>query len=672
MHLLSRSRVSLAVALTIGISGCSNNTSPTEPETPDTESPVITLTGDSSVSLTVGSNYSDAGATVSDNVDSSLSVTVGGDAVNTAVAGTYTITYSAVDAAGNTAQTVTRTVIVSAVDTTAPAITLNGDAEINIPLNQTYTDLGATAMDDIDGDISGQIVADLSALDTTTEGSYIATYNVSDNSGNAATQIIRTIHVLPAPLITNGDFETTLGDEWRFDAAGSNATANIAIFGGQLEVTELVPGENSWEGRVLQNSAAVLTHGEHYKLSFDIAASEDRDIIVQLGHLLDAAPWYVSILADQTIALTSTLTAHEIVFVASNEDALSTDAIFAFGNGVAADIMLDNVVLEAYEGVDVIAPVISLNGEATINLLVGDVFTDPGVSISDDTDNALVAVIGGDPVNTAVEGNYTVTYNTTDAAGNMAEQVTRDVIVSTGDTIAPVISLVGDTSISIELNGTFSDPGATATDNTDGDISSTIEADTSTVDTTVAGHYIVTYNVSDAAGNAATPVTRTVIVQAPTTNLVNNGDFEAANSLDSWRFDNSGSSATGELALAAGQLALNNFVLAGNGNTWEGRIVQNTSHVLTDGQTYTVSFDAQAPEATEIRIQVGKLLDAAPWWVSHAPSEDITITTTMASYNVQFTASNTDSYTMDFLIELGNSVAGNFVFDNITLTEVTP
>jgi Zn-dependent metalloprotease len=71
--------------------------------------PVITLTGSATVTHALGVVYTDAGATASDAVDGEVSVTASGT-VNVNVVGTYTLTYSAVDSAGNTSTSVTRTV----------------------------------------------------------------------------------------------------------------------------------------------------------------------------------------------------------------------------------------------------------------------------------------------------------------------------------------------------------------------------------------------------------------------------------------------------------------------------------------------------------------------------------------------------------------------------------
>ena len=79
------------------------------------------------------------------------------------------------------------------------------------------------------------------------------------------------------------------------------------------------------------------------------------------------------------------------------------------------------------------------------------------------------------------------------------------------DITAPVITLLGDNPMNVVQASTFSDPGATALDNVDGDISGNITV-TGNVDTSATGAYILRYDVIDAAGNVATTATRTVCV----------------------------------------------------------------------------------------------------------------------------------------------------------------
>ena len=99
-----------------------------------------------------------------------------------------------------------------------------------------------------------------------------------------------------------------------------------------------------------------------------------------------------------------------------------------------------------------------------------------------------------------------MTYTITDSAGNDAS-LARNVTVV--DTTSPTITLTGDSTISLEINTDFSDPGAIATDTHDGDLNVSI-ADGG-LDTTTEGSYILTYTATDAAGNAAS-VKRTVNV----------------------------------------------------------------------------------------------------------------------------------------------------------------
>ncbi len=77
----------------------------------DTLAPEITITGDSTITIELGSTYTDQGATATDDISGNLSVSTKGD-VNINAVGTYTITYTATDEAGNVA-TATRTVNVT-------------------------------------------------------------------------------------------------------------------------------------------------------------------------------------------------------------------------------------------------------------------------------------------------------------------------------------------------------------------------------------------------------------------------------------------------------------------------------------------------------------------------------------------------------------------------------
>jgi hypothetical protein len=81
-------------------------------------------------------------------------------------------------------------------DVTPPVITLLGNATVTLTVGDSYTDAGATATDDVDGDLTDQIVVTVSPpVDTGTPGTYTVSYNVSDAAGNAATEVTRTVIV---------------------------------------------------------------------------------------------------------------------------------------------------------------------------------------------------------------------------------------------------------------------------------------------------------------------------------------------------------------------------------------------------------------------------------------------------------------------------------------------
>jgi alpha-tubulin suppressor-like RCC1 family protein len=86
---------------------------------------------------------------------------------------------------------------------------------------------------------------------------------------------------------------------------------------------------------------------------------------------------------------------------------------------------------------------------------------------------------------------------------------TAAIVSRNSDLDVPVITLIGSNSMEIYKGTTFSDPGATVTDNVDSARSIT---GTGTVNTATVGIYTVTYTATDAAGNLALPVERTVNV----------------------------------------------------------------------------------------------------------------------------------------------------------------
>ena len=153
---------------------------------------------------------------------------------------------------------------------------------------------------------------------------------------------------------------------------------------------------------------------------------------------------------------------------------------------------------------DTTKPVITLNGGGTVNLNVGDTFTEEGATATDIVDGNLTAsiVVGGAIVNTAAPGAYIVTYNVTDTHGNAATTLSRTVNVS--DVTAPVISGI-PSDIVVEQVGTaaatvtYTNPTA----NDDVDPSVTVNCSPASGSLFTYGLHAVLCNATDLASNVA-------------------------------------------------------------------------------------------------------------------------------------------------------------------------
>ena len=90
-------------------------------------------------------------------------------------------------------------------DLTPPVITIIGDNPLEINIGEDYTEFGATATDDIDGDITQDIIIDYSNLNTTLAGSYTVTYSVSDLSNNSTSEQREVIVIDNSNIDNDGD-----------------------------------------------------------------------------------------------------------------------------------------------------------------------------------------------------------------------------------------------------------------------------------------------------------------------------------------------------------------------------------------------------------------------------------------------------------------------------------
>ena len=207
----------------------------------DTEGPAITVEGANPYRIQQGScsPFVDPGASAVDAcagpkpVTTSISGPGGATSVNTGVAGTYTVTYTATD--GTNQKTATRTVIVGTfpedevdqpnTSNVPPTITLNGDAVMTLECGNAFTDPGATAT------VCGNplTVTITGAVNNHAPGTYTLTYSATANGFTTqATRIVTVVDTV-APVITlNGANPMTVGFGTVFTDPGATASDGCA------------------------------------------------------------------------------------------------------------------------------------------------------------------------------------------------------------------------------------------------------------------------------------------------------------------------------------------------------------------------------------------------------------------------------------------------------------
>lgn len=249
----------------------------------DTTDPVISISGSTTINHEQGSTYNDPGATATDLVDGSVTVTTNNQ-VGTA-AGTYTVTYSAQDSAGNSA-TAVRTVIVA--DTTDPTISLTGAASVNHAQGTTYVDAGATASDNIDGTLTPVLTGNVGG----SAGVYTLTYTATDIAGNSAIAT-RTVTVTNNTdgdganiVISNGAAGTAwdLGIQ-AFDELGTPAYSSCSNGGDTCPSLNWTVETDNDRGNVLQVTYAA--NAQHAGVYFQSSTAQNLNTYASGNFVFD-------------------------------------------------------------------------------------------------------------------------------------------------------------------------------------------------------------------------------------------------------------------------------------------------------------------------------------------------------------------------------------------------
>src|SRR3989344_3141234 len=138
-----------------------------------------------------------------------------------------------------------------AADITPPIITFTGATTILLTVNGTFADPGATASDDVDGDITSNIIVN-NPVNTAIEGTYTVTYNVKDATDNQAIEVSRTVIVNPVPIPVTIILKVYSGDEVLFDGPETVTACYESLI--TANVPETVNGKCAIEQSGLSNT----------------------------------------------------------------------------------------------------------------------------------------------------------------------------------------------------------------------------------------------------------------------------------------------------------------------------------------------------------------------------------------------------------------------------------
>ena len=446
-------------------------------EVVDTEAPIVTLNGASTVVLERFGVFADIdpGVTIEyPGVLSNIDLTN----LDNTVQGNNTVTYYVVDDNENT-NVISRHVLVQ--DTVAPVVSLvNPTFLITVERNANWADYDPGIIMD-----AGSYLHHID-VDTTQTGYTIARYVVRD--GTNETTIDRTIYVedTTLPVITiNGDNPYTLE---RFDVYNDpGATADI---GSTLNAVDTSNVNN-------------LSVGS-YNIVYSATDNNGTSIAVRVVNVIDSVEPIINMYG------------YDPLYMNVNDVYTESNAFFDIGsNLVSIDAtQVDNttpgtytVTYSATDGVNsnqydrtvivqssVDRP-LTINGTPITVTTLSDPYDDLGVTVN--SSYTLTSTTSN--VDNLKLGTYTVSYSATDGVSN-ALAVRRVEVVN-----PPYIVITGDNPYTLERYDAFVDPGVVL------DPGSIITSNVSTIDNTTPGSYTITYNAFDGGSNVASAV-RTVNV----------------------------------------------------------------------------------------------------------------------------------------------------------------
>lgn len=237
--------------------------------------PTIKLDGSDNVSISINEDYVDSGYKVyqfNRKLNVKLNII---NEVNNKKIGVYKVKY----VLNYYGEDIIRERIVKVIDNVKPEITLKGDNEVNIFLNQEYIEDGYVAIDNYDGNITNKVSVSNNIKNEV--GKYQITYNITDKSGNTSS-VIRTINILlnnkGIIYLTFDDGPSVLTNKFLDILKKENVKATFFVVGFDSSMNDVVK-------RIVDEGHTIALHSYTHKFneiySSEKAFFEDLDKIKQ-------------------------------------------------------------------------------------------------------------------------------------------------------------------------------------------------------------------------------------------------------------------------------------------------------------------------------------------------------------------------------------------------------
>jgi hypothetical protein len=405
-------------------------------------------------------------------------------------------------------------------DRTAPKITILGADMLTLNQCDAYTDAGATAWDNIDGDVTQKIVTS-NNLNTSVPGNYTYTYSVKDVAGNVG-HATRYITVDPDTIGPNVFLMGAVYDSVEvfsnWTDPGYTVTKRCVSVVGQ-NVSGTVNTSVVGEYPVVYSAEDSLGNMTEVTRYVKVVDTEDP-VIALNGNAVETVEVFdtytdpgVTITDNYYTGLTATVTGTVNTSVVGDY-VLEYSVTDGSGNGPVTITRTVKVV--DTQAPEIVSYVYKQNQEILLD--VNHSLTKPIFKVEDNyyDKSSLTITETGTFYSTfptglaTVTGTYTYVYTVEDGSANIA---TFNLTIKVVDREAPVISLEGNPIVTI-CRFEEIDDDVTVTDNYDQNVQVTMTGTyvTDYLVNMAPGYYYVVYGAQDAAMNTAQTVTRSVQV----------------------------------------------------------------------------------------------------------------------------------------------------------------